>query len=119
MFEHRKLYVAKKFNVSTDVIERSAGRMQGYLIKQGLSVRNIIFALGFLIDTIEEETEKDVKDKLYYHLKNPKHREKETEIINLYMQGFGSQRISKILKIPKSTIERFIKNNNIIRGDNG
>ena len=119
MFEQKKLVIARKFGVSADKIERAAGRMQGYLSKQGLSVRNIIFALDFLIDTIEEETEKDIKDRLFYHFKNPKHREKEPVIIDLYLQGFGAQRISRQLKIPKSTIERFIKNNNIIRDNDG
>ena len=115
MFEQKKNIIARKFGVSANTIERAAGRMQGYLVKQNLSIRNIILSLYFLIDTIEEETEKDIHDRLYYHLQNPKYREKETEIIDLYLQGFGYQKISKQLKIPKSTIERFIKNNNIIR----
>lgn len=115
MFETKKLVLAKKFGCSVDALERGAGRMQGYIRKKGISVRNIIFALDFLLDTIQEEKQKDMKEVLQYHFRDPKHRQKEQQIIDLYLEGYGAQRISKVVKIPKSTIENFLRKNQIWR----
>jgi len=120
MFYNQKLsFNAKRLSMSDKALQRAAGRMEGYLYKHGLSVQSIIYALDYLIATKEEEEAKIKKLELVYHLQNPKHRKKEQQIIEMFMDGFGAQRISKELKIPKSTIENFIRKNNITRHNDG
>lgn len=110
--------IARYFGISADAAERAAGRINGYLQKFGTNPKTVAYALNYLIDEIDKQKEKISKKDLEYHFQNPKFRKKEPDIIDLYLQGFGAQRISKIVKIPKSTIENFIKKNNI-RRENG
>ncbi len=120
-FEQKKKKTAQFFGVSKDTLERSAGRMKGYLEKKGLNVIDIIYSLQFLLDEIEKEQDKLNKIKFDYNFRDEKIRKYQFKIIDLFRQGYGAQRIAKFLyqtykiKISKSSVENFLKQNNITR----
>jgi len=115
-------HYAKFFGLVEQEYMRAAARISGYLKKQNtIDTNTVAYALKFLIDTVEENEQKKEKMEFEYHFQDPRYRKWEFEIVKLYQQGSGSQKISKQIsankgpKIPKSTIERFIKNNTIKR----
>jgi len=120
-FEQKKKKTATFFRVSTDTLERAAGRVSGYLKNKGISVVDVIYSLQFLIQEIEQEQEKIKKINFIYNFRDSKARKYQFKVIELFKSEYGAQRISKFLqqnynlKISKSAIENFLKQNNITR----
>ncbi len=120
-FEQKKKKTATFFKISGDTLERAAGRMKGYLKSKGISVVDIIYSLQFLVEEIEKEQKKITKVDFVYNFRDIKLQKYQAKIIELFKQGYGAQRIAKFLyqtykiKISKSTIENFLKKNNITR----
>jgi len=113
---------ARFFGLTEQEYMRAAARIAGYLNKQdNINTNAVAFALKFLHETIGENEQKREKQEFEYHLQDPRYRKFELEIVKLYQSGLGALRISNTIKenkgskIPKSTIERFLKKNAIKR----
>ncbi|RUM45429.1 MAG: hypothetical protein DSY46_02945 [Hydrogenimonas sp.] len=121
----RRSRIARKFGISEDNLMRAAARINGYIGRHGCETAVIADALRFLIDTIEEVEAKTEKKEFSYHFQTVKYRKWEPEIIKLYQKDYGAKRISDAIvskkgpRIPKSSIERFLKRNSIKRHSNG
>jgi len=82
---------------------------------------NIILNGFFILDNIRIKRDKETALKAKYRSRNKYIIKYRDEILELYQNGFGYVRISKQLyinhkiKVSKSTIERFIKNNGITK----
>ena len=82
---------------------------------------NIILNGFFILDNIRIKRDKETALKAKYRSRNKYIIKYRDEILELYQNGFGYVRISKQLyinhkiKLSKSTIERFIKDNGITR----
>jgi transcription termination factor Rho len=96
-------------------------RYSYYLKGQDELSPNAILNGFFILANIRDEKDKTEALKAKYKSKNKYIIKYRDEIIELYKNGFGYVRISKQLdvnhkvKVSKSSIERFIKNNGIKR----
>ena len=119
----RRAAIAKRFGITEDELLRGAGRVAGYLSKHGCRCEApmIADALRFLADTIEEAEERREKAEFAHHFRTPAWRKWEIEVVRLYQAGHGAKRISDAIaakkgpRIPKSTVERFLSKNGIVR----
>ena len=97
-------------------------RYTSYLKSKNEISKNMVLNGFFILDEIIIEIEKKKALELKYGSKNVYIIKYRDEIIKLYKNGFGYVRISNQLytnhkvKVSKSTIERFIKSNKIVRG---
>ncbi len=110
------------FGLTEQEYMRASARIVGYLSKQKeVNANAIAFALKFLMDTIVENEQKQEKQEFLYNFQDPRYKKYQFKIVKLYQAGLGAQRISKQIaaykgpKIPKSSIERFLKKNAIKR----
>ena len=115
-----KQNIARFFGLTEQEYMRASARIAGYLSKQKeVNANAIAFALKFLIETIGENEQ---KQEFLYNFQDPRYKKYQFKIVKLYQAGLGAQRISKQIaaykgcpKIPKSSIERFLKKNAIKR----
>ncbi len=89
--------------------------------QDAINTNAVAYSLKFLKDTIEENVQKQEKQEFLYHFQDPRYRKYEFEIVKLFQSGMGAQKISAQItankgpKIPKSSVERFLKKNAIRR----
>ncbi len=112
---------ARFFGLTEQEYMRAAARIAGYLNKQdNISTNAVAFALKFLHETIGENEQKQEKQEFLYNFQDPRYKKYQLEIVKLYQAGLGAQKISNQIankgpKIPKSSVERFLKKNAIKR----
>lgn len=113
--------LSETLHIKVKNVEEFLKRMAGFLHgRKVISKRNLADAF-FILEEIQKKEKEEEIQQLRSTIKNPillKYKEK---IIDLYKNGYGYVRISKILKvdhnatISKSTIERFIKKQKVQR----
>ena len=117
----RRAAIARKFGLTDKELLRAAGRISGYLVKHGCEPPVVADALRFLVATIDEAQGQRERAEFAHHFRSPSHRKWEIEVVRMYHQGYGAKRISDAIaakkgpRIPKSTVERFLKKNGIVR----
>jgi len=120
--ENKRIKYMRLLGLDEDELVSFLKRYNYYLKSKKEISPNIILNGLFILANIRDAKDKKIALIAKYKSKNPyiiKYRE---EILNLYqLNGFGYVRISKQLyinhkvKVSKSTIERFIKDNGITR----
>ncbi len=96
-------------------------RYKGYLSKHPEITKNVLINGLFILDEIVANKWADEANKIKYKTKNLLIIKYQEEIIELYRKGAGSISIVNHLKLnhkvtlSKSSIDRFIKANNIMR----
>jgi hypothetical protein len=119
--ENKRKKYERLLNLDEDELKLFLKRYSYYLKSKKELSPNIILNGFFILDDIRTEKDKTEALKAKYKSKNKYIIRYRDEIIELYQNGLGYVRISKQLdvdhkvKVSKSSIERFIKNNGIKR----
>ena len=119
--ENRRKQYEKLLNLDDEGLELFIKRYTHYLKSQELLSKNSVLNGFFILADIRQQKDKTEALKAKYRSKNRYIIRYRDEIIELYKNGLGYVRISKQLevnhkvKVSKSSIERFIKNNGIKR----
>ena len=119
--ENRRKKYEKILNLDHEELELFIKRYTHYLKSQKILSKNSVLNGFFILADIRQQKDKTEALKAKYRSKNRYIIRYRDEIIELYKNGLGYVRISKQLevnhkvKVSKSSIERFIKNNGITR----
>jgi len=119
--ENKRKKYEKILNLDHEELELFIKRYTHYLKSQELLSKNSVLNGFFILADIRQQKDKTEALKAKYRSKNRYIIRYRDEIIELYKNGLGYVRISKQLevnhkvKVSKSSIERFIKNNGIKR----
>jgi len=119
--ENRRKKYEKILNLDHEELELFIKRYTHYLKSQKILSKNSVLNGFFILADIRQQKDKIEALKAKYRSKNRYIIRYRDEIIELYKNGLGYVRISKQLevnhkvKVSKSSIERFIKNNGITR----
>lgn len=119
--ENKKIRYQRLLNLDELEFNQFIKRYTNYLRSKSEITSNIVLNGLFILDDIILEKHKKEALRVKYVSKNKYIVKYSDEIINLYKNGFGYVKISSLLKVnhnvsvSKSSIERFIKANNIKR----
>jgi hypothetical protein len=119
--ENRRKKYEKILNLDHEELELFIKRYTHYLKSQKILSKNSVLNGFFILADIRQQKDKTEALKAKYRSKNRYIIKYRDEIVELYKNGLGYVRISKQLevnhkvKVSKSSIERFIKNNGITR----
>ena len=112
---------AQLLGLNTQELDIFMRRYKGYLSKHPVISKNILINGLFILDEVVSSKANDEANKIKYKTKNLLIIKYQKEIIELYKNGSGSISIVKHLKLnhrvvlSKSSVDRFIKANNIMR----
>ena len=119
--ENKRKRYERLLNLDEDELKSFLKRYTYYLKSKKELSPNMVLNGFFILDDIRMEKDKIEALKAKYKSKNKYIIKYRDEIIELYKNGLGYVRISKQLdvnhkvKVSKSSIERFIKTNEITR----
>lgn len=119
--QNKKIRYQRLLNLDELELNQFIKRYTNYLRSKPEITSNIVLNGLFVLDDIILEKHKKEALRVKYVSKNKYIIKYSEEIINLYKNGFGYVKISSLLKVnhniavSKSSIERFIKANKIMR----